>query len=75
MYDVLFDSLYDSELLNAKGCAQWKIELQLFGKGGSVIVFRELWSDVRLQMIYRITRKTPETDSSNNNITEVVNKN
>ena len=38
MYDVLFDSLYHSELLNAKGCAQWKIELQLFGKGGSVIV-------------------------------------
>ena len=27
MSDVLFDSLYDSELLNAKGCAQWKIKL------------------------------------------------
>ena len=38
MSDVLFDSLYDSELPNAKGCVQWKIELQLFGKGGSVIV-------------------------------------
>ena len=38
MSDVLFDSFYDSELPNAKGCAQWKIELQLFGKGGSVIV-------------------------------------
>ena len=38
MSDILFDSLYDSELPNAKGCAQWKIELQLFGKGGSVIV-------------------------------------
>ena len=38
MSDVLFDSLYNSELPNAKGCAQWKIELQLFGKGGSVIV-------------------------------------
>ena len=38
MSDVLFDSLYDSELPNTKGCAQWKIELQLFGKGGSVIV-------------------------------------
>ena len=38
MSGVLFDSLYDSELPNAKGCAQWKIELQLFGKGGSVIV-------------------------------------
>ena len=37
--DVLFDSLYDSELPNAKGCAQWKIELELFGKGGSVIVY------------------------------------
>ena len=40
MSDVLFDSLYDSELPNAKGCAQWKIELQFFGKGGSVIVSR-----------------------------------
>ena len=39
MSDVLFYSLYDSELPNAKGCAQWKIELQLFGKGGSVIVY------------------------------------
>ena len=38
MSDVLFDSLYDSELPNAKGCVQWQIELQLFGKGGSVIV-------------------------------------
>ena len=38
MSDVLFDNLYNSELPNAKGCAQWKIELQLFGKGGSVIV-------------------------------------
>ena len=38
MSDVLFDSLYYSELPNTKGCAQWKIELQLFGKGGSVIV-------------------------------------
>ena len=38
MSDALFDSLYDSELLNAKGCTQWKIELQFFGKGGSVIV-------------------------------------
>ena len=35
---VLFDSLYDSELPNMKGCAQWKIELQLFGKDSSVIV-------------------------------------
>ena len=35
---VLFDSLYDSELPNMNGCAQWKIELQLFGKGGSVIL-------------------------------------
>ena len=39
MSDVLFDSLYDSELPNTKGCAQWKIKLQLFGKGGSVIVW------------------------------------
>ena len=38
MSGVLFNSLYDSELPNAKGCAQWKIELQLFGQGGSVIV-------------------------------------
>ena len=38
MSDVLFDNLYDSELPNVKGCTQWKIELQLFGKGGSVIV-------------------------------------
>ena len=38
MSDILFDSFYDSELPNAKRCAQWKIELQLFGKGGSVIV-------------------------------------
>ena len=43
MSDVLFDSLYNSELPNVKGCAQWKIELQLFGKGGSVIVLGEFW--------------------------------
>ena len=48
MSDVLFDSLYNSELPNVKGCAQWKIELQLFGKGGSVIVlgeFRQCMTD------------------------------
>ena len=33
-----FSSAYDSELPNAKGCAQWKIVLQHFGKGGLVIV-------------------------------------
>ena len=38
MFDVLFDSLYNSELPNVKGCARWKIKLRLFGKGGSVIV-------------------------------------
>ena len=38
MSGVLFNSLYNSELPNTKGCAQWKIELQLFGKGGLVIV-------------------------------------
>ena len=42
MSGVLFNSFYDSELPNAKGCAQWKIELQLFGKGGSVIVVLSL---------------------------------
>ena len=48
MSDVLFDSLYDSELPNAKGYAQWKIELQLFGKGGSVIVLlTHAWDYIR----------------------------
>ena len=47
MSDVLFDSLYDSELPNMKGCAQWKIKMQLFGKGGSVIVTRAGWVSIR----------------------------
>ena len=38
MSDVLFDSSYDSEFPKARGCTQWKIKLQLFGKGGSVII-------------------------------------
>ena len=41
MSGVLFDSLYNSELPNMKGCAQWKIKLQLSGKGGLVIVLGE----------------------------------
>ena len=48
MSDVLFDSLYDSEFPKARGCTQWKIKLQLFGKGGSMIVIRVMYGAVHL---------------------------